>query len=93
MPARGWYRRSAWIRTFRPDGKGHIKIIADAFGPIEDIEFDDILCDRCGADAGADNPDGTEPSIYFTGVDSLCRTCGRKAEIESGSGSAQETSQ
>lgn len=82
MPVRGWYRRSAWITTFRPDGKGHIKIIADGAGPIEDIEFDDLICDACGTDMGADNPDGSEPNIYYTGSDSLCRGCGLKAEAE-----------
>ena len=79
-PRVGWYRLSAWKKTFRPDGKGHIKIIADGINPPEDIEFDDIACDVCNADAGRDHDDGTEGRIYYDGVDSLCETCGAKAE-------------
>ncbi|OFX10247.1 MAG: hypothetical protein A2516_08440 [Alphaproteobacteria bacterium RIFOXYD12_FULL_60_8] len=82
MPLRGWYRLGDWIKTFRPDGKGHIKIIADAMDPVEDIEFTDICCDLCNSDAGAPQSDGAEVLIYYDGVDSLCRACGLRAEAE-----------
>lgn len=80
IPLPGWYGRRAWIKTFRADGKGHIRIIADSFGEVEDIEFDDLVCDICNADMGRDREDGTENRIYYTGTDSLCESCGAKAE-------------
>lgn len=81
MPVRGWFKRSAWLETFRPDGKGHI-LISDGVSPPEDITFEDICCDRCNTDAGAPQSDGTEALIYYDGTDSLCRACGVKAEAE-----------
>lgn len=82
MPVRGWFKRSAWLETFRPgDGKGHI-LISDGVSPPEDIAFDDIVCDSCNVDAGRDHDDGSEGRIYYDGVDSLCAACGVKAEAE-----------
>ena len=77
-PRIGWYRRGRWMTAFRPDGKGHI-VISGGANPPEDIAFDDIVCDRCNADAGADHA-GSEGRIFFDGSDSLCDACGRKAE-------------
>lgn len=74
----GWYSRTKWMEMFRPDGKGHITI-SDMVGPPEDIEFEEIVCDICNADAGADR-DGSAGLIFFDGSDSLCEDCGRKAE-------------
>lgn len=86
----GWYLKSKWIETFRPDGQGHITI-ADGINPPEDIAFAEIICDRCNADAGVSNEDGSEGSIYFNGVDSLCRDCGLMAESKKREGDdAQE---
>jgi len=82
MPLAGWYRRSTWIETFRPDGKGHIRIIADGVGPVDEIEFDDLACDWCNGDLGRDHDDGSEGHIYYTGSDSLCEPCGAKAEAD-----------
>lgn len=80
-PRVGWYSRTAWMETFRPDGKGHV-LIGDGITPPEDIVFDEIVCDWDNADAGADNADGSEGRIYYTGSDSLCADCGRKAEVQ-----------
>ena len=78
-PRIGWYSRSDWMKTFRPDGLGHI-IITAGDGPPEDIAFDEIICDIFNGDAGADGEDGSEGRIYFDGGDSLCAVCGPKAE-------------
>jgi hypothetical protein len=67
------------MATFRPDGQGHI-CIADGVNPPEDIAFEEIVCDLCNGDAGADHADGSEGRIYFDGSDSLCESCGLKAE-------------
>ena len=81
MPVRGWFKRSAWIATFRPDGLGHITI-ADGVSPPEGISFSEVVCDGCNSDAGAPNEDGSEGSVYFDGTDTLCEPCGRKAEAK-----------
>lgn len=82
MPVRGWFKRSAWLETFRPgDGKGHI-LISDGVSEPEDIEVSEIVCDICNSDAGRDHDDGSEGRIYYDGVDSLCETCGAKSETE-----------
>lgn len=78
-PKPGWFSRLAWMRLFRPDGKGRI-VVAGGSEPPEVVEFDEIVCDRCNADAGAEREDGTEGKIYFTGADSLCEACGLEAE-------------
>lgn len=80
MPSTGWYARSRWMSTFRPDGVG--RIIIQGGGQAEVIEFMEIVCDWCNADAGVDHEDGTEGRIFFTGSDSLCEECGLKAEKE-----------
>jgi hypothetical protein len=67
------------MKNFRPDGFGHI-IITAGDNPPEDIQFDEIVCDACNADAGNDHEDGSPGRIYYDGSDSLCEACGAKAE-------------
>ena len=73
-PRIGWYTRGNWMATFRPDGVG--RIVIESSGQTEIIEFTEIVCDLCNADAGVDHEDGVEGRIYFTGSDSLCESCG-----------------
>jgi hypothetical protein len=79
IPRIGWYRRSVWIKTFWPDGKGHI-LIGDGDVVTDDIPVDEPTCDWCNSDAGANREDGSEGLVFFDGADSLCRECGAKAE-------------
>lgn len=80
-PRIGWYSRAEWMRTFRPDGLGHI-VIDDGENPPEDIAFNEIVCDGCNGDAGDDHADGSPGRIFYDGSDSLCEACGAKAEAQ-----------
>lgn len=83
MLRKGWYSKTEWMTVFRPDGRGHI-LISDGVRSPEDIAFDEVVCDRCNADAGAKHEDGSEGRIYFDGSDSLCEACGTKAAAQEG---------
>lgn len=76
-PKAGWYTLTEWMKTFRPDGVG--RIIIEASGQRDVIEFSEIVCDRCNADAAPEHQVGDEPQLYFDGRDTLCAACGREA--------------
>lgn len=75
------YTLEDFIRSFRPDGLGHI-IIEDFEGIASGIAFEEVVCDLCNVEIVQPEEKPFKPVIFLTDGCGLCEDCMQRMEDE-----------
>jgi hypothetical protein len=69
------YTTSEFIKKFRPDGKGHIRITDENGKVFFHTAFTEILCDICNDSIEQDKKDADKKVVWVKNNYALCEKC------------------
>ena len=67
-----------FVRAFRPDGLGHIRIEDGEGGEVSDITFEEIVCDLCNCEVVQPEDDPFKKVVFVLDGYALCEECRKR---------------